>query len=120
MAKARTEVARTRKQYVWVVIHCEYFPTTAPPCDRPWIDEMVCHVAGSLRAAQEYVRIHQGMPYGWWKVERRAVDETDSRIDDRPVTTIYNHRGTKLANPPQALARKAFDKWQAEEAAEAS
>ncbi|MBX3413723.1 MAG: hypothetical protein KF708_13615 [Pirellulales bacterium] len=101
---------------MWVVIHCEYFPTTAPPCERPWIDEMVFHVAGSLRVAEEYVRIHQGMPYSWWKVERRAVDEADSNADDRPVTTFYNHRGTKRANPPHAWARKAFDKWQAEEA----
>ncbi len=67
------------------------------------VDEMVSHVASSLRAAAGYVRVVQGMPFSWWKIQRRMVDETDSDADDRPETRIYSHNGKLLKTEPMQL-----------------
>jgi len=103
-----------RRSVVWVVIHCEYMPRSDDPSDGPFIDEMLSHVAGSLRAAERYVREAQGMPHGWWMVQRRVVDEHDFDADDRPETIFFNYRGVKRKSPPHVAARRAFDKLQRE------
>lgn len=106
-----------RPTHVWVIIHCEFFPTDTAPCKHPWMDEMVFHVAGSLRSAQSYVRRIRTFPYSWWKIEQRTIDEKDSDAGDRPATMFYNHRGLRRKSPPHATARRAYDEWQQEEAA---
>ena len=95
---------------VWVVIHCEYMQRGAKAEDGAFVDEMVFHVAGSLRAAAKYVRVVKGMPFSWWKIQRRVIDETDFDADDRPETRIYSHNGKLLKSEPHATAMRAFKK----------
>jgi hypothetical protein len=99
-----------------VVIHCEFFPRS----DGPIIDEMVFQVAGSLRAAERYIRHAQGMPYSWWKVEHRVVDEEDYDKNGSPARHFYNHKGLLRKKEPHSSAMRAFEKWQQQEAAERS
>lgn len=99
---------------VWVVIHCEYFARTSDPKDGAFIDEMVFHVAGSVAAAERYVRKHHGMPHSWWMVQRRLVDERDCAADDQPETHFYNFRGVSRKQPPHESALRAFEKLQRE------
>jgi hypothetical protein len=112
MSKTKPKRGPTKRgSSAWVIIHCEYFPTSVPPCAHPWMDEMVFHVASSLHAAERYMRLQHVAPYSWWKVECRQLDEVD-----RPVTSFYNYRGIARKSPPHALARRAYDKWQIESA----
>ncbi len=105
------------KRVVWVVIHCEFMPAPHDPDSRPIIDEMVFHVSGSFRAAGLYVKSRTEMaPYGWWKVERRVVDEEDFEADDQPEVRYFNSRGQSRKKAPQVAALRAYDKWQEEEA----
>ncbi|HEY2838644.1 MAG TPA: hypothetical protein VGJ26_05830 [Pirellulales bacterium] len=119
MANAPRKISAKKPHIkVSLVIHCEYFQMNEAPCKHPRIDEMVFHVAGSLRTVQSYVRKSWTSPHGWWKVEQRLVDETDHDADDRPVTHYFNYRGTPCKNLPHASARRAFDKWQEQVVAE--
>ena len=97
---------KPRKPVVWVVIHCEYLPRE----DLPYIDEMVFHVASSLKAAEHYLRPLHVDAYSWWKVERRSIDLPE----DNPARHYYTYRGAPRKSPPHAAARRAYDKWQEE------
>ena len=92
-----------RARDVWVILHCEW---VRKPEDR-FIDEMVFHVASSLKAAECYVRELQGMPKSWWKIERFPLDKS---VDAAQETRLYNHKGTPRKSPMNAAFRY-FEKY---------
>lgn len=99
-----------RKQIVWVVIHCEFMQRGNKPSSGLFIDEMVYHVAGSLGDAERFIRARGVMPYSWWKIERRVVDESNVDADDSPERHFYNHNGKPCKREPQLAAMRAFRK----------
>jgi hypothetical protein len=102
---------------VWVVIHCEYMQRGRRPSQTvaPLVDEMVFHVASSLRAAEKYIADRGVAPYSWWKIERRVIDEADFDADDRPQRHEYNYKGKPLTKRHAEAALRAFFAWQAED-----
>lgn len=74
---------------------------------------MVFHVASSLKQVEKYVRDHHVMPYSWWKVECRVLDE----LSDKPETHYFDYRGQPRKSAPHASALRAYEKWQAEDGA---
>jgi hypothetical protein len=101
---------RTGKQSreVWVVLHCEYMRN---PKHR-FIDEMLFHLASSLKAAQRFIGRARVGAYSWWEVQRRFLDVADD--DVTPETHFYSHTGRKLNKPPQVRALNAYKKHWAE------
>jgi len=103
-----------RHRTVWAIIHCEYMQVTLNPNGQPWMDEMLFHVASSFAHVERYVRTMKTSPHGWWKVERRVVDEQDFDADYDPETFYFNYQGHPRKNPPHSSALRAYRKWQAE------
>ncbi len=67
---------------------------------------MVCHVASSLKKAEEYLKNIHMDTHSWWKVVEMITDNTDFH-EDAISTNYYTNKGKSLKNV-RAKIRRAF------------
>src|SRR5438105_522243 len=102
-------MAKEHPAKVWVIIHCELMQSGH-------FDEMVFHVASSLRRAEHYINDNSTVAsHSWWKLQVYRVD-VDS-VDDDPESRYYSHKGKLLKSAPVNRALSMFQRWKKQTAA---
>jgi hypothetical protein len=98
-------MSKKPSKQTFVVLHVEIMGGDRPGWQRA--DEMVFHVASSLRKAERYVQDNHGVePYSWWEIISIPLD----KLADYEHVGHYSHTGKKLKEAPYKKAAACYDR----------